>query len=126
MGIPFSGEDYYDTQILIHQGVPKDAIRLLAPAIVNTADEIRAIASELEHEKDRTVILVTSKVHTRRASMLWRRLAGGRGRAILHAAADDPFDPSHWWRTTGDALEVVREILGLINAWAGLPLQPAH
>jgi hypothetical protein len=30
-----------------------------------------------------------------------------------------------WWRNTGDALDVVREVLGLLNVWAGLPLQPA-
>jgi hypothetical protein len=30
----------------------------------------------------------------------------------------------HWWRNTRDALAVVREILGLINLWAGLPVRP--
>src|SRR5882757_8537075 len=39
MGIPFAGEDYYDTRVLMHEGVPQEAIRVLAPPIVNTADE---------------------------------------------------------------------------------------
>jgi hypothetical protein len=126
MGIAFAGEDYYNTRILIHEGVPQGAIRILEPPIVNTADEIKVIASALSSEKDRTVIIVTTKAHTRRTRLLWRRLAAGRGRAIVRAASGDAFEPEHWWRTTGDALDVVREVLGLMNAWAGLPLRPGQ
>jgi uncharacterized SAM-binding protein YcdF (DUF218 family) len=126
MGIPFTGEDYYDVRILIHEGVPPAAIRILEPPIVNTADEMNAIASALSGQKDGTVIMVTSKAHTRRTRLLWHRLASGRGRAIVRAASDDPFEPDRWWRTTGDALDVVREVLGLLNAWTGLPLRPAQ
>jgi hypothetical protein len=44
----------------------------------------------------------------------------------VRAAGTDGFDAAHWWRNTHDALDVVREVLGLLNAWAGLPLQPAR
>jgi hypothetical protein len=71
------------------------------------------------------VIIVTSKVHTRRAKALWKRLSAAQGEAIVRSVSDDDFDPAHWWRNTSDALDVVREVLGLLNAWAGLPLQPA-
>ena len=126
MGIPFQGEEYYNTRILIHEGVPAEAIHILEPPIVNTADEIKVIASALEREKGGTVILVTTKAHTRRARLLWRKLAASRGRAIVRAASEDPFNPQRWWRTTSDALDVVREVLGLLNAWVGLPLHPAQ
>jgi uncharacterized SAM-binding protein YcdF (DUF218 family) len=125
MGIPFAGEDYYDTRVLVQEGVLAGAIRVLDPPIVNTADEINVIAAALAKEKDRTAILVTTKAHTRRVRLLWQRLGAGRGSAIVRAASEDPFDPRHWWRTTSDALDVVREVLGLMNAWAGLPLHPA-
>jgi uncharacterized SAM-binding protein YcdF (DUF218 family) len=126
MGIAFAGEDYYNVRILIHEGVPAGAIHVLDPPIVNTADEMKVIAAALAHEKDRTVIVVTTKAHTRRVRLLWRRLASERGRAIVRAASDDPFDARRWWRNTGDALDVVREVLGLLNAWVGLPLHPAQ
>lgn len=122
MGIPFEGEEVYSTRVLIHEGVPVNAIHVLEPTIVNTADEVRVISKALEREKDRSVILVTSKPHTRRARLLWRKLAPRECRAIVRAAAADPFDPRHWWRNSGDALHVVREVLGIMNAWAGLPL----
>lgn len=122
MGIPFEGEELYSARVLIREGVPAGAIHVLEPPIVNTADEVRVISKALQREKDRSVILVSSKPHTRRVRLLWRKLAPGECRAIVRAAAEDPFDPRHWWRTTGDALDVVREVLGIMNAWAGLPL----
>jgi uncharacterized SAM-binding protein YcdF (DUF218 family) len=126
MGIHFSGEDHYNKQVLIHEGVPEAVIRVLEPPIVNTADEIKVAAANLARGKGETVIIVTTKAHTRRVRLLWHRLVpGGQGRAVVRAASGDSFDPRHWWRTTSDALDVVREILGLLNAWAGLPLHPA-
>lgn len=126
MGIPFEGEEDYNTRVLIHEGVPAAAIHILDLPIVNTADEIKVISAALvsvENEKnDCSVILVTSKAHTRRVRLLWRKLAPRECRSIVRAASDDPFDPKHWWRSTSDVLDVVREVLGLLNAWAGLPL----
>jgi uncharacterized SAM-binding protein YcdF (DUF218 family) len=125
MGLSYAGEEVYNARVLEHEGVPVSAIRVLSPAIENTADELREVASELSKEGGSVVILVTTKAHTRRVRTLWRALAGGRNRAVVRAARDDPFDPQHWWRTTSDALDVVREVLGLLNAWAGLPLRPS-
>jgi uncharacterized SAM-binding protein YcdF (DUF218 family) len=126
MHIAYLGEEFFDSRVLMHEGVPSNAIRVLEPPIDNTADEVRAIAAELEQEKGSAVIIVTSKAHTRRVRTLWRELVGERGRAIVRAASSDPFAPEHWWRTTGDALDVMREVLGLLNAWAGLPLHPSR
>src|SRR5260370_14756268 len=126
MGIPFSGEDYYNARVLIYAGVPPEAIHVLAPRLVNTADEIKVVAAALGRESNRTVIFVTTKAHTRRVRLLWRTPGPGQGRRIVRAATRDSFDPRHWWRTTSDALDVVREVLGLLNAWAGLPLHRAQ
>ncbi len=122
LGIPYEGEEVYSARVLIHEGVPAGAIHVLEPPIVNTADEVRVISGALDREKDHSVLLVTSKPHTRRVRLLWRKLAPAECRAIVRAASEDPFDPRHWWRNSSDALDVVREVLGLMNAWAGLPL----
>ncbi|HMD08453.1 MAG TPA: YdcF family protein [Candidatus Acidoferrum sp.] len=126
IGVSYVGEDIYNVQVLMHEGVPADAIRLLEPPIINTADELSVVSEALEAAKGTTVIIVTTKVHTRRVRILWNRLAAGRGQAVIRAASDDPFDPRRWWRTTADALDVVREFLGILNAWAGLPLRPEN
>jgi uncharacterized SAM-binding protein YcdF (DUF218 family) len=126
MGIPFAGEDYYNARVLIQEGVPPGAIRILDPPIVNTTDEMNVIAAALARENAGTVIIVTTKTHTRRVRLLWRRTVSGKGQAIVRAAAEDPFNPRRWWSNTRDALEVVREVLGLLNAWMGQPLRPGR
>lgn len=125
LSIQYAGDDFYNKLVLLHEGVPESAIQVLDPSIANTADEMEAIGAALRRQNQRSVILVTSKVHTRRVAVLWKRLAGQDGVAIVRGVSDDPYDPSHWWRDTQDALDVVREVLGLANAYAGLPLHPA-
>ena len=124
LSIPFEGEDFYDKQILIHEGVRENAIHVLDPPVVNTVDEMRTIGAALRTRNLHSVILITSKVHARRVRTLWNRIAAGDGIALVRGVSDDTFDPAHWWGTTRDALDVVREILGLANAWVGLPLPP--
>ena len=125
MGIPYVGEAFYSQRVLIHLGVPADAIRALEPDCANTAAEVDAVSQALERERGSSVILVTTKAHTRRVRALWRKRAIPGMRCIVRAVRDDPYDGAHWWRSSSDALDVVREVLGLANAWAGLPLKPA-
>lgn len=123
--IPFAGEETYDRLLLMHEGVPESAIRVLEPPIVNTADEMHAFGLALRGENPRRVILVTSKLHTRRTATLWKRISSEDGEAIVHGVPEDEYLVGHWWQSTSGALDVVREVLGLLNAWAGLPLRPA-
>ncbi len=126
MGVEYFGEEYYNQKILLQQGVPARAIKILEPPILNTADEIVSIKGALNAAPLHIVIIVTTKPHTRRTRTLWRILTHDESRAIVRAASTDPFDADHWWRSTRDALDVVREVLGLLNAWAGLPLVPGQ
>jgi uncharacterized SAM-binding protein YcdF (DUF218 family) len=126
LSVPYVGDDSYNEQILVHEGVPESAIEVLDPPIVNTADEMKTIGDALQRENKHSVIIVTSKVHTRRVRVLWKRISGQDGTAIIRGDSNDSFDPEHWWRNTQDTLDVVREVLGLANAWAGLPLEPAR
>jgi uncharacterized SAM-binding protein YcdF (DUF218 family) len=123
--VPYAGEETYDRLLLLHQGVPESAIRVLDPPIVNTADEMRTFGAALRRENPHRIIIVTSKLHTRRTAALWQRLASRDGQAIVRGVSEDAPSVAYWWRTTGGALDVVREVLGLLNTWAGLPLQPA-
>ncbi|HTZ74862.1 MAG TPA: YdcF family protein [Candidatus Aquilonibacter sp.] len=124
MGIHFVSDEEYDTEVLTHDGVPASAIHVLADQIVDTEQEVEEAAAEMRREGKSSVIIVTSREHTRRAGDLWRKLVGGRPKAIVHAAPEDPFDADHWWRNTRDAFAVVREYLGLLNVWTGLRIAP--
>jgi uncharacterized SAM-binding protein YcdF (DUF218 family) len=124
MGIHFVGEDDYSREVLIHDGVPGADIRILPDTIIDTEQEVDEIAREMRQDRMSTVMIVTSPPHTRRVHVLWHEIAPRDLHAIVRAAYEDPFDANHWWRNTRDSLSVTREMLGLLNAWAGLPVRP--
>lgn len=124
LGIHFVGEEEYNRQIVMKEGVPESAAHILPGTIINTEQEMGEIAREMRRTGKTTVIIVTSPQHTRRVKALWKRIVGDNPKLIVRAAAEDPFDADHWWRNTRDAFSVVREYMGLANAWAGLPVRP--
>jgi uncharacterized SAM-binding protein YcdF (DUF218 family) len=123
MGIDYLGETFYNQSVLVHLHVPVEATRVLDPEIRNTEDEVRVISQQARDEGIHTVIIVTSKAHTRRVHAIWRKLVGADPALIVRYSPEDTFDPQHWWRQTPDALDVVREVLGLANVWAGFPIK---
>lgn len=124
MGIRFVGEEDYSRQVLIQEGIPADAVRILPDQIINTEEEIDEIVHEMRVLAKHRVIIVTSAPHTRRVRTLWSRIAPSNETAFIEAASEDPFDADHWWRNTRDTYAVVREFMGLMNAWAGLAVRP--
>src|ERR1700690_2471753 len=95
----------------------KLGIHILAVPVVNTEEELEEVGSEMRSQGKKSIILVTSPQHTRRVWTIWRKVVGSDAKAMVRAARDDPFDPDHWWRNTRDVFSVVREGLGLVNAW---------
>jgi uncharacterized SAM-binding protein YcdF (DUF218 family) len=126
MNIGYLGEDFYNEKVLIAKGVPADSVRILEHPNANTEAEVRQIAQDLRDLNLHSVIIVTSKAHTRRVRTIWRKLVGSDPRMMVRYAQDDVYDGAHWWRHTQDGLDVVRETLGLLNAWAGFPLRPSQ
>jgi len=124
MGIPYSGEEDYSREVLVHLGVPANDVKIFAQPIVNTENEIQEISEQLRRDGETSAIIVTSPQHTRRVRALWKKLAGADQRLVVHVAPQDPFDAGHWWRNSRDTFSVVREYLGLLNAWLGLPVRP--
>jgi uncharacterized SAM-binding protein YcdF (DUF218 family) len=123
-GIHYVGEEEYNRQILVHEGVPESAVHIFPETVVDTLQEEEEIAREMRRTGKTTVIIVTSPQHTRRVRALWKRIVGDEPKLIVRVAAEDPFDADHWWRNTRDVFAVVREYLGLVNAWTGLPVSP--
>jgi uncharacterized SAM-binding protein YcdF (DUF218 family) len=124
LGIDYPAEDDVNTRVLRGQGVPAKAIHVLDTSIVNTSDELDTISATLKAKGGHKVIVVTNKAHTRRVHILWNKYIGSRGEVITHGVSDDDFEPARWWRTSGSLTQVTHEVLGIMNAWAGMPVQP--
>jgi uncharacterized SAM-binding protein YcdF (DUF218 family) len=123
LGVEVVGEETYNRHVLERLGVPSEAIRILDEAVQNTVGEVQLIARELRRTGGDRVTLVTSKSHSRRVRVTWRALVGNLPQAVVRYATEDPYHPRHWWRQARDAMEVSREVFGLLNAWTGLPVR---
>jgi uncharacterized SAM-binding protein YcdF (DUF218 family) len=123
LGISYPSEDDFNTRVLRRAGVPAKAIRVLDSPIVNTAEELDVISSALKSRGGNKIIIVTNKAHTRRVHILWSKYFSSRGQLLIHALPDDDFVATRWWRDPGSMSQVTHEVLGIMNAWAGLPVQ---
>ena len=124
LGIHYVGEEEYSREILIHEGVPESVIHILPRTIVNTEQEVEEAREEMLRAGKTRIIIVTSPQHTRRVKTLWHKLVGETPESIVRAAREDSFNADHWWRNTRDTFSVIREMLGLVNAWTGLGVRP--
>jgi uncharacterized SAM-binding protein YcdF (DUF218 family) len=124
LGIHYVGEEEYNTEILIHEGVPAKVIQVLPDTVVDTEQEVAEAVEGMRRSGMTKVIIVTSPLHARRVRALWNKLAGKDLQLLVHAAPGDPADIDHWWRNTHDVSSVVHETVGLLNVWAGLPVRP--
>jgi uncharacterized SAM-binding protein YcdF (DUF218 family) len=124
LGVALVRDEVYNREVLERLGVKSSAIRLLGDGVWNTVDEMRLIAGEVSRDGGDRVIIVTSKAHSRRVRATWSALVGDHPSAIIRYAREEPYDARRWWRNTRDALDVSREVFGLMNVWAGFPVQP--
>jgi uncharacterized SAM-binding protein YcdF (DUF218 family) len=122
LGVPVVRGEAYSREALERLAVPPAQIRLLEDGVRNTVDEMRVVARELG--ADDRVILVTSKTHSRRVRATWAAVVGPSPRALVRHAVEEPYRSGAWWRNTRDALDVSREVFGLMNVWAGFPVGP--
>ena len=121
MGINVGESWEVSRDVLLKQGVPESAIVTPKLGGGGTLEELESVVRALEDNND-SLILVTSKYHTRRTRLTWNYVTHGRSRGIVRAASRDPFDPSRWWQERRFVLAVVREYLGLINYYTGFPV----
>ena len=109
--LPWHAENAH---ILHFLGVdPEDIIAISAEDAYDTVSEASSVGKQLLAQGIRSVIVTTSKFHTRRAGFIWRDLYGQQLKIQTAAARDDPYDPASWWRSGRQ----IRWVLAEYGAW---------
>ena len=98
-------------------GVPRAAIVRLGRRDGSTAREARTIARWACAHRLRSLIVVTSRSHTRRARLILRRALGPTIALSVRPTRYDSFTASRWWRVRSDAKLVLREYQQLAHFW---------
>jgi len=88
--------------IALKLGVPESAIVTIDKRVDSTFSELRTIYNFLRKKSFKSVILVTSKYHTTRATIVFNRVTKGRIKVITRPSKYDSFNPENWWKTRKD------------------------
>ena len=116
LGIPIPPETEVNRAILLKKGVPGKDIRLYGRDVNSTIDEADALAREYGG-RGKTIIIVTSRFHARRARLIFRRRLAG-ARVIACPTPYETFD-RRWWRHKDLTLDAATEMLKLLNYLTG-------
>ena len=101
---------------LVERGVPRDKIVRFAHDADGTREEAEALARFAKERKWRSVIVVTSNYHTRRARYIFRRVFPQDIEVRVASARDGDFDPQRWWEKRKSVKELMREFAGMMVA----------
>lgn len=105
-------EDYI--RILELYGVSRpDIIAISAEDVFDTISEAEAVGSALLDRKIHSIILTTSKFHTRRARHIWQAAFKDKMFITAVAAELDPYTPSGWWKNGRQ----IRWVMAEYGAW---------
>jgi len=101
---------------LVERGVPRDKIVRFAHDADSTLEEAQALVRLTTERKWRSVIVVTSNFHTRRARYIFRRVFPRGMEVRVASARDGDFDPERWWEKRKSIKELTREFAGMVVA----------
>jgi uncharacterized SAM-binding protein YcdF (DUF218 family) len=91
-----------------------DAIVTSAQEVTNTWDEAQEVRNLIEHKGYKSVVLVTSKYHSRRAYLIFKDALKGKTTVISVPSSYDSSDPESWWKRDDDAKKVFMEYQKLL------------
>ncbi|HXR33334.1 MAG TPA: YdcF family protein [Verrucomicrobiae bacterium] len=101
---------------LFERGVPKEKIVRFPHDADSTNEEAAALAHFAEERKWKSVVVVTSNYHTRRARYIFQKVFPAGIVVSVGSARDGDFDPQRWWEKRKSVKLLAREMVGMLLA----------
>ena len=101
------------TQIALYVLSHVDYGRVAADEAASDTASARGSVPRLE---SKSIVVVTSNYHTRRALYIFKREFPGGIVVSVASAPDGDFDPSRWWEKRLSAKLFVHELTGMVDA----------
>lgn len=100
-------------------GVPRSKIKVIASPVNSTQEEALVVRKEVESAHTRSVLLVTSAYHSRRALGIFQTALAGRANVgvVSPAPGWQTPAPASWWLSTGGWRTVPNEYLKMVYHW---------
>ena len=109
-------------------GIPEYAFKLIGEGVTSTYDEAMATNAFLKKNSFKSVILVTSKWHSKRAYLTFRSVLDKRNEIKITVVPSryDSFNPRGWWTNKADAELICYEYVRLIYYIVTLRINPVE
>ena len=104
----------------VAHGVPADAIMIEEESATTTENALRT-APILKSMHAKTIILVTSPYHQRRANLNFRKILGSDITILNHSATDSAWRKSTWWQHPGTFGLTMDELQKTAYVWLFRP-----
>ena len=114
---PNAGISELMTHDLIERGVPKESVLPFPQDADNTREEAEFLRKLVQQKNWKSVIVVTSNYHTRRAKYIFRKVFGNTVTVRMASARDADYDPAHWYEGRKSIKRFAHEALGYVVAW---------
>jgi uncharacterized SAM-binding protein YcdF (DUF218 family) len=101
---------------LIERGVPKEKILRFAHDAESTREEAVALGRLAAEKGWKSVLVVTSNYHTRRAKYIFEKELRAGTSVSVASARDGDFDPEHWWEKRKSVKAFLGELVGMLDA----------
>src|SRR5271165_3275357 len=113
---PNAAEPELTEHDLVERGVPRENILRLPHDASSTIEEAAAIRHTAEQRHWKSLLVVTSNYHTRRARYIFQKEFPSRIVVTVASAPDGDFDPDHWWEKRLSVKLFVHELAGMVDA----------
>jgi uncharacterized SAM-binding protein YcdF (DUF218 family) len=111
---PYAGVAELMEHDLVERAVPKDKILRVSHQAENTLEESLALRQQVVERKWRSVIVVTSSYHTRRARYIFTHVFPSTVGVRVSGAKDGDFDPDSWWERRVSVKRLAAEVVGMV------------
>jgi len=114
VGSNFNGKIFFQRAIEA-MGVPEKSFRFIGNGVASTSDEASATREFLKKNGYKSILLVTSKWHSKRAYLTFKSaLKSDEIKIAIQPSRYDVFNPDTWWQNRDDAELVFDEYVRLI------------
>lgn len=102
--------------LLLSQGVPADAIHIVPEYPKSTRQNVELVHEVLKARGAKSILFITAPYHSRRASLIWRRVAPDV-RVTTVPVVDTPTEAPQWRATTSQIETIAYEYLAIAYNW---------
>jgi len=114
VGNNFDGKIFFQ-RALEAMGVPEHAFKLIGNGVASTYDEAEATKEFLKKNGYKSILLVTSKWHSKRAYLTFKSvLKNDEIKLVMQPSKYDVFDPDAWWKKRNDTELFFYEYIRLV------------